>query len=148
MIRASADRVGEKDAKRLLENFDTVERVLTASIEELKSINKIGDKKAERIKETITHSFNKNKPSIDEKYKEIKQKKDHIFDEEYKNEILQQTAEKKKIINLIKSNGKIHIIKIANRLNIEISTLREYLQDLELQGMIYQEEAGYWDVFI
>jgi len=50
--------VNSKIAERLLKNFETVENVYTASFEELKEVEGIGDKKAARIRELLEKGYN------------------------------------------------------------------------------------------
>lgn len=49
--------VGIGIAKNLLRHFKTVEKVFTASEEELKAVEKIGQKKAEKIRQILTKEY-------------------------------------------------------------------------------------------
>jgi len=49
--------IGPSLAKALLKEFKTVERVFTASEEELQRIKKIGERKAKRIREILTRKY-------------------------------------------------------------------------------------------
>jgi len=50
--------VNSKIAERMLKKFETVESVYTASFEELKEVEGIGDKKAARIRELLEKGYN------------------------------------------------------------------------------------------
>jgi len=50
-------------AKRLLEKFDSVEKVVNASEKELTEVEGIGDKKAEEIRNVIKSSYKNNRVS-------------------------------------------------------------------------------------
>ena len=49
--------IGPSLAKALLKEFKTVERVFTASEEELQRIKKIGERKAKRIRDILTREY-------------------------------------------------------------------------------------------
>ncbi|MFQ3308110.1 MAG: ERCC4-related helicase [Candidatus Nanohaloarchaea archaeon] len=56
-IAAGLPGVNTKIAERLLEEFDTLEKVFTASEEELRNVEGIGEKKAEKIRSMITSKY-------------------------------------------------------------------------------------------
>ena len=53
--------IGPKTARSLLEKFGSVKGVLTASVEELQEVDKIGKKKAENIVELLEKKYKKKK---------------------------------------------------------------------------------------
>lgn len=57
LILGSMPGIGPKLAKHLLNHFNTIKEVVNASIEELKEVDKIGDKKAKRIHEILNEKF-------------------------------------------------------------------------------------------
>lgn len=57
LVLSSIPGVGPKIAKQLLKKFGNVRAVANASIEELKEVDKIGKKKAEKIHEVLTEEF-------------------------------------------------------------------------------------------
>jgi len=56
-IAAGLPGVNTKIAERLLNEFDTLEKIFTASEEELKQVEGIGQKKAEKIRSTVTRKY-------------------------------------------------------------------------------------------
>ena len=59
-IVTSLPGVGSTIAKKMLENFKTVENVFTASEKDLKEIEKMGDIKAHKIKEILKKKYKQN----------------------------------------------------------------------------------------
>ncbi|MDY6774520.1 MAG: DEAD/DEAH box helicase [Halobacteria archaeon] len=56
VVSSIAD-VGRVIARNLLEEFGTVENVMTASVEDLKQVDKVGEKTARRIREILTEEY-------------------------------------------------------------------------------------------
>ncbi|XGI83835.1 DEAD/DEAH box helicase [Halorutilales archaeon Cl-col2-1] len=56
VVSSIAD-VGRVIARNLLEEFGTVENVMTASVEDLKQVDKVGEKTARRIREVVTQKY-------------------------------------------------------------------------------------------
>lgn len=57
LILGSMPGIGPKLARHLLSHFSTIKEVVNASIEELKEVDKVGDKKAKRIHEILNEKF-------------------------------------------------------------------------------------------
>ncbi|MFQ3275162.1 MAG: ERCC4-type nuclease, partial [Candidatus Nanohaloarchaea archaeon] len=57
-VTAGLPDVNKKIAERLLEEFGSIEKVFTASEEELKQVHGIGDKKAGKIRSIIEANYN------------------------------------------------------------------------------------------
>jgi ERCC4-related helicase len=57
-VTAGLPDVNKKIAERLLEEFGSIEKVFTASEEELKQVHGIGDKKAEKIRSIVEADYN------------------------------------------------------------------------------------------
>ena len=57
LILSSIPGIGTKLAKKLIEHFKTIKGVVSADIDELKEVDKIGKKKAERIYEILNTEF-------------------------------------------------------------------------------------------
>jgi ERCC4-related helicase len=56
-IAAGLPGVNTKIAERLLNEFETLEKIFTASEEELRKVEGIGEKKAEKIRSTVTRNY-------------------------------------------------------------------------------------------
>lgn len=163
MLIASANKVGNEDAMRLLNHFGTVKNVVNAEPKALESVHKIGKVKAVRIYETVNYDFKQKKEfendfDIDfdiknDKIEDIKEDKTEkkieklkpldvdIFDSEYDgNDALKEILLQAILLYENKKGKGIPLNNLLKGVKKPKEDIKQALNDMEHENSIYQED--------